>query len=146
MKKNMNDGLFAAYVAVVYGTTTKEMARTYALAAEAGFMDDPDATTGDIVADELIRGAAPGVSLRSFLDVVEVHARIAGADLDDKAAMLDIASGVSRSMVETARGLQELLVDRAAANGGPVATALKVAKMMAEAIQSGVRPGDGTIH
>jgi UDP-N-acetylmuramyl pentapeptide synthase len=142
----MKDDLFSAYIGVVYGATTKEMAQTYALAAEAGFMDDPDATTGDIVADELIRATVPGVSMRAFLEAVQVHAMMLGVDMEDKKAMLDVASGVSRSMVETARGLQGLLVDRAAANGGPVATALKVSKMMAEAIQSGVRPGDGTIH
>lgn len=146
MTKKMNDDLFAAYVGVVYGTATKEMAQTYALAAEAGFMDDPDASTGDVVADELIRATVPGVSLRSFLEIVDMHAAMLGVDPGDKKAMLDVAAGVSRSMVETAKALQGLLVDRAAANGGPVATALKVAQMMATAIQTGQRPGDGTIH
>ena len=142
----MNENIFAAYVGIVYGAAQKEMAQTYALAAEAGFMDDPDATTGDVVADEMIRATVPGVSMRAFLEAVQVHAMMLGVDLDDRKAMLDVASGVSRSMVETAKGLQELLVDRAAFNGGPVATALKLSEMLRNAIQTGVRPGDGTVH
>ena len=105
-----------------------------------------EATTGDVVADEMIRATVPGVSMRAFLEAVQVHAMMLGVDLDDRKAMLDVASGVSRSMVETAKGLQELLVDRAAFNGGPVATALKLSEMLRNAIQTGVRPGDGTVH
>jgi hypothetical protein len=144
--KKLNENIFAAYVGIVYGAATKEMAQTYALAAEAGFMDDPDATTGDVVADEMIRATVPGVSMRAFLEAVQAHAVLLGVDLDDRKALLDVASEVSRSMVETAKALQGLLVDRAAVNGGPVATALKVAEMLGRAIQTGVRPGDGTIH
>jgi len=146
MSKKMSNELMAAYVGIVFGQASKAMSQTYAIVEEAGFRSDPEATTGDKALDLLAHATVPTLSMQGFLQSVDLFAMMHGVDPDDEEGMLDVAASVSKHVVETSMAIQSRLVERAAANGGKVATALKMSQMIAGAIQTGVRPGDGTIH
>ena len=130
----MKDSLFSAYISMVYGAAVKEVAITHAVIEESGFMDDPDATTGDRVVDTALKNHSPVCPMESFLAAVHLAAEVHDVDTMDRKAMTDVAASVSAQIVQVEHMLRDLLIEKAALNGGIVGTGYKLAQVMSGAI------------